>query len=306
MRSIESEGESIDDAIDQALQALQVGRDRVEIEILGDVTRGLFGFGGKKARVRATVRAPLSSSVAFDAKPAPDDVPRETSVRKEVQSKPRPTAETTAPPRPASDDVSRETLPRKQASGNTPTVGVTPSLSERPTRAREIESSGAPNALADRSRVILEEILSRLGVSCTLTARPGDEPDGVVLEVGGDSGGLVIGRRGQTLDAIEYIVNRIVSRREDGSQARVVIDVEGYRERRREYLVQLARRLADKAKQTGRVVTLNPMSPRDRRVVHLSLQADTDVVTRSQGDGYYRKLLILPAEKVRRAPRPNP
>ena len=114
----------------------------------------------------------------------------------------------------------------------------------------------------------------------------------------------MIGRRGQTLDALEYLVNRIVARSEDAPASRIMVDVEGYRERRREYLNELARRLAEKAKQTGRSVTLNPMSPRDRRVVHLALQNDTSVETRSQGQGYYRKMLILPG--ARRGNRPSP
>jgi spoIIIJ-associated protein len=97
------------------------------------------------------------------------------------------------------------------------------------------------------------------------------------------------------------MLNRIVGR--DGDvPGRVTIDVERYRERRRQYLETLARRLADKAKQTRRPVTLNPMSPRDRRIVHLALQDDTSIVTRSQGDGHFRRLLILPAERARRAP----
>jgi spoIIIJ-associated protein len=114
----------------------------------------------------------------------------------------------------------------------------------------------------------------------------------------------VIGRRGQTLDALEYLVNRIVSRAEEAN-GRVMIDVERYRERRREYLEQLAHRLAAKAKQTGRPVTLNPMSPRDRRIVHLTLQDDAQVSTRSFGEGLYRKMTIHPAGRGQ-SPRRGP
>ena len=82
---------------------------------------------------------------------------------------------------------------------------------------------------------------------------------------------------------------------------RVTIDVERYRERRREYLGALALRVADKVKKTGRAVALNPMNPRDRRIVHLSLQADRAVSTRSHGEGHYRKIVIAPTERPRRA-----
>jgi spoIIIJ-associated protein len=266
MRSIESEGESIDQAIERALQALQVERDRVEIEILADATKGLFGFGGKKARVRATVRAPLARLELSGDHRSRANVSRESSPADAASRR----VETSRPPRPQ----------REVASD-----------------ARPIGESAAP--IEARARDVLTEVLTHLGVSCTVQRVPGDDPEVVALHVDGDSSGLLIGRRGQMLDALEYIVNRIVAKGEDSGGTRVTIDVERYRERRREYLESLAQRLADKAKQTGRPVTLNPMSPRDRRTVHLALQKDGGITTRSQGQGYYRKLLILPTDRGR-------
>src|SRR6266404_5505859 len=199
MRSIESEGDTIDQAIENALRALNVTRDRVEIEILTGATRGLLGFGGKKARVRATVRAPLLS--------------RLHGLENEV-----------------ADMDSRETLP--------------PVENDEPAhrQVRDTRTQPPPEAASHAAA-----------------------PSG-----------------------------------------RVMIDVERYRERRLEHLTQLARRLAEKAKQTGRPVTLNPMSARDRRVVHVTLQGDTAISTRSQGEGHYRKVIILPADRTRRPPRPKP
>jgi spoIIIJ-associated protein len=261
MRSVESEGESIDQAIDNALQQLQVARERVEVEILADASRGLFGFGGKKARVRATLRAPLS--VTFDAEPDIAPVPRAT----------RPTSK--------------------------PLTVAVPVV-----EAGAVERTPKSVPEAKEAKRLLEEILALMGVSCTVSVTTGPEPDGTTLEVAGDAGGLLIGRRGQTLDALEYIVNRIAGRDEETRHGRVAVDVERYRERRREYLVALAHRLADKVKDTGHVATLNPMSPRERRIVHLALQGDEAVSTRSQGEGHFRKVLILPATRAKsRRPR---
>ena len=269
MQSIEAEGSTIDDAIARALQLLGAPRERVEIEILSDASRGMFGFGGKKARVRATVRAPL----ALDEARA---VSRETSpgVRRRVAE-----AEDSAPPaRPAPRE--RRSAPESPAPMPSP-----PSESFRA-----------------RSQELLTTILSHVGVSCTVEVRPGAEEGALHLEVKGDSSGLLIGRRGQTLDAIEYMVNRLARGNDEDGRGRVVVDVESYRERRREYLQTLARRLADKAKQTGRVVTLNPMSPRDRRIVHLALQGDPTITTRSQGEGYLRNVLITVADSRKARP----
>jgi len=267
MRSIESEGESIDEAIEKALQVLQVARHRVAIEILADSSRGLFGFGGKKARVRATVRPPLASSLEEGSSAGGE------SRREEVPS--------SAPSRTPAPGAPKAAKPFRDVTGSSPQADLGP-----------------------RAKPILEELLRYLGVGCRVDLQAG-EPEGSVLQVSGDGSGLVIGRRGQTLDALEYLVNRIVSRGEEAS-GRVTIDVERYRERRKEYLEQLAHRLADKAKQTGRAVTLNPMSPRDRRIVHLALQDDGQVSTRSQGEGLYRKMSILPAGGRQAASRRGP
>jgi spoIIIJ-associated protein len=133
-----------------------------------------------------------------------------------------------------------------------------------------------------------------MGVQCEVEPA-GTSESGAVVVVHGLETGLVIGRQGQTLDAIEYLLNRIVSRdRDQGIPPRVVLDVEGYRERRQESLEQLALRTAAKVRQTGRVEALNPMSPRDRRIVHLALESDPSVATRSEGDGHYRRVLVVP------------
>jgi len=273
MRSIESEGDSIDEAIDSALRALQIGRDRVEIEILENATRGLLGFGGRKARVRATVRAPLSAALAAGAGGGP-----------------------------ASAIVSGET---PEAARSQRPRASTPSRSSPNGERDGDRSSSVPSDLQARARALLADLLVHVGVSCTVEARRAEDPGVIALEVVGDSSGLLIGRRGQTLDALEYVVNRMAAREDEAGAARIVVDVEGYRARRRTSLEALAHRLAEKAKQTGRVVTVNPLSPRDRRIVHLTLQGETAITTRSQGEGYYRKVLIVPADRARGASRPS-
>ncbi len=172
-----------------------------------------------------------------------------------------------------------------------------------PSASPTTRPTAVPADLESRGKSLADELLRLVGVSCDVTVRPGIEAGEIVLDVTGDSGGLLIGRRGQTLDALEYVINRMMGRADDGGALRIVLDVEGYRERRRQYLETLANRLAEKARQTGRVVTLIPMSPRDRRIVHLALHEDATVTTRSQGDGHYRRMLILPGDRAPRGPR---
>ncbi len=145
--------------------------------------------------------------------------------------------------------------------------------------------------VGERARQVLQEIVTLMNVNAE--ARVQTTADRIGLELSGDSSGVLIGRRGQMLDALEYVLNRIVGRDQAGAP-RIVIDSENYRERRREALEELARRMGEQAKKKRKPIALNPMSPRDRRIVHLILQEDPALTTKSAGSGYFRKLIIIP------------
>jgi spoIIIJ-associated protein len=226
MEPVEAEGNSIDEAIENALAMLGAPRDRVEIEILSNSVRGLFGIGGRKARVRAALRAPIDADV-FTEKPVAPQAPPE--------------------PRQMSQAI-------------------------------------------ERAVQTLQQIVNLMEVPATVNTRQEDEQ--VVLELTGDSSGILIGRRGQMLDAFEYLLNRVVAR--EGDSNRIVVDSQNYRTRRRQSLEDLARRMGEQAKRKRKAIALNPMSPRDRRIVHLALQADPSLSTKSSGKGYFRKLIIIP------------
>jgi spoIIIJ-associated protein len=266
MKYVESEGNSIDEAIDRALVELGVTRDKVDIDIISNSTRGLFGFGGKHAKVRATLRTPL------DTTPAEQD---ERAARAAEQS--RPTAE------------------EKTIASN---------------RSVKLPREGTVDGQTlDRVRTVLQEVLRLMGSEAAVEVLSRD-PEGAHLVINGDTSGRLIGRRGQTLDALEYFANRIVAR-DDEHASRIVVDSQNYRERRRQSLEELAHRMAERARRRGKAVALNPMNPRDRRIIHLALQNDRSLTTRSSGKGYFRRLLIIPevdrgegpGERAQRRPR---
>jgi spoIIIJ-associated protein len=235
MEPVEAEGHSIDEAIDNALRMLGVSRDRVEIEILENATRGLFGLGGRKARVRAALRNPIDAESLTEAERSPTPPAAVEGI-------------TTVPP-------------------------------------------AEPNSAAMRACTVLEQIVKLLDVQAGVILR--QEPERILLDLTGDSSGVLIGRRGQMLDALEYLLNRIVVH--EGDSTRIVVDSQNYRTRRSQSLEDLARRMGDQAKKKRKTITLNPMSPRDRRIVHLVLQEDPSLSTKSSGKGYFRKLIIIPA-----------
>ena len=260
MNRVEAEGNSIDEAIERALEQLGVTRDKVDIDIVSNATRGLFGIGGRPAKVRATVRTPLDLISTMTA------------------------------------DVA---TPRPGPMAATQPIIATPTPTPTPVNVIDAQP-------LERARTVLQEVVRLMGSQAQVGLLMG-EVDGARLTISGDATGMLIGRRGQTLDALEYIANRIAAR-EDEQVGRVVVDSENYRERRRQSLEQLAHRLADRARRRGKTVTLNPMSPRDRRIIHLTLQNDRSLTTRSAGKGYFRKLLIIPegAERGERQQRRSP
>lgn len=293
MKSVESEGNTIDEAIDNALRLLRLERDAVEIEILENATKGVLGFGTKKAKVRARERASVdavlsaatseTSSAKVERQPEPKAAaaPERAPARERAPAPERSQVqERRAPERPSAPRVSQET----KEDSRPPRPPLRPASHE------------VAEDLAD----ILDEIFEYMDVDVEVDVATDPAGEATVLRVTGPDGGIVIGRRGQTLDALEHIMNRIAMRETAAEPTRVRVDVEGYRERRQESLEQLARRLADEARETGRVVTLNPMSPRDRRVIHLALQNDEHVTTWSQGEGQFRRLLIGPRDDRRR------
>ena len=137
----------------------------------------------------------------------------------------------------------------------------------------------------------LEKILSLIPIDTTVQA--GKNNGRIALTIEGDSSGLLIGRRGRTLDALQYIVNKIVNKALE-KRVQVQIDSENYRKRRRETLEQMALKMGDKAKKMRKPVTTNLLNPHDRRIVHLTLRDDKELDTRSRGDGILKKVVIIP------------
>jgi spoIIIJ-associated protein len=140
----------------------------------------------------------------------------------------------------------------------------------------------------------LEKILSLIPVEATVRADRSE--DNLVLTIVGDRSGLLIGRKGKTLDALQYIVTKIVNKALD-KKISLVIDSENYRKRRQDSITQLALKMGEKAKRIKKPVATNPLNPHDRRLVHLALQDDEDLETRSRGEGLLKKVVIIPRNK---------
>ena len=233
MEFVETEGETIDEAIENALRILGVERDKVTVDILAEGTRGILGIGAKKARIRAALRKTLA-------------------------------------------------LEEEEESGQ-----------RYPAREEKI-SQDEVAAVGREAREVLAEIIRLMGVNATIEVKPGEIGEEIVLDIHGDNGGLLIGRRGQTLEALQYLLTRMISERQGREGPQLVVDTENYRQRRRKTLEDMALRLGEKAKRQRKTVTVDALSAADRRVIHVVLQDDPWLTTQSLGKGAYRRLLIIP------------
>ncbi len=155
--------------------------------------------------------------------------------------------------------------------------------------------------ILNQVRLLTEGILERMGLAFQVRAHWEEETLQVRIE--GDKTGLLIGRQGKTLDALQYLITRILHRK-TGKEFRVLLDSGGYRSRRREYLKKMALKLAIKAKQTGKPVSTGPLNAHDRRIIHLALEKDKEVKTLSRGEGLLKKVVIFEEKKETAPERP--
>jgi spoIIIJ-associated protein len=148
--------------------------------------------------------------------------------------------------------------------------------------------------ISKEAREMLEGILSKMGIDFPVNAAREDEY--IVLDIKGDGSGLLIGRGGQTLDALQYIVNKALNKN-GRDRKRIILDTENYRKKKEKNLIALAEKLGAKAKRMRKSVTVSPMNAHDRRIIHLALQNDKGLTTKSRGEGAFRKIIILPTKK---------
>ncbi|NLP30467.1 MAG: protein jag [Clostridiales bacterium] len=249
-------GRDIDEAVDLALKDLNVTRDQVKVIVLEEPSKGFFGIGSKLAKVRVEkiIEEKEEKEVRF-----------EDEDRKKVE-------------------FAHKRQRRKQKSVKTKKKTQHKShitVSQKPEDLEEINDTPALDFLRD--------ITGKMGLELDIKAYAND--DCLYLEMYGKDSGTIIGKRGQTLDSIQYLTSLVVNK-DSNKYTRVIVDAENYRAKREKTLEQLAWRLADKVEKTGKNVRLEPMNPYERKVIHSTLQKSKTVTTRSEGEEPYRRVII--------------
>lgn len=286
-RSIEVTGENVEEAIAKGLAELGVGPGDVIVEVLDEPSRGVFGIGARPARVRLQ----LLGTPMPPAPPSPPPAPAAPAPARQERLKP---TKSERPPRPP-----REQKPRVEIEVSEDEDADVASLFQ------ESYESVAESDMDDEAQVgvvVLNELLERMSVRAkvevkrALPSRPGEEVPYILDITGGGDLSRLIGRRGDTLASLQYIT-RLITSREIQRHANLIVDVDSYKARRARMLRSLANRMADQAVEAGRTVSLEPMPPYERRIIHLSLRERPDVSTRSVGEGNARKVTIVPRQE---------
>lgn len=272
MRSMEFSGRNIDEAIFHGLNEMGLSIDEVDTEIVQKESKGLFGIGAKNAIVRLTEReVPIVPD--FEAEKAAAHERKADRPKREGERRER--SEKRTDKRERSDKKPEKREPREKQP-EVPAIPYSKELAEQ-----------------NDAAIFLSDLLKNMKIEATVEAAETD--DGLRLNIVSDTDGLLIGRRGETLDALQYIVSLYINKdRKENGYRRVSVDTEGYRLRREETLKRLARKNAVKVAKTGRAVAMEPMNPYERRVLHSALQGFKGVTTHSEGEEPNRRVIITP------------
>lgn len=272
-------GVDVEEAVKLALMDLKVSRDEVEVTVLEEPSKGFFGIGSKLAKVRV------------EKKKKPEPEPAVKPAAEAEAAKERPASET----RPQEKEKKRNKKNHKENKGSKP--GRAPKeqkpKEQKSGEVKEIASIVDKSKLHDienhEALRFLKEVTEKMGLDLSIRAMAGD--DMVYLEMDGKDSGTVIGKRGQTLDSIQYLTSLVVNKNSE-KYIKVVVDAENYRAKRQKTLEQLANRLAAKVIKTKKYVRLEPMNPYERKVIHATLQQNRNITTRSEGEEPYRRVVI--------------
>ena len=262
----------VDSAVKLALEDLQLGIDEVDVTVLEEPSRGFFGIGQKLALVKV------------EKKKEAKEPPRETKkpeVKKEKKPE-KPQAALEEKPKAAKAETPKRKKERAPRRAEREMQDLEPVIEKIP----EDELIDVQDHAALK---FLEEVTKEMGLDLDIKAKAGKET--LYIDIQGKDSGTVIGKRGQTLDAIQYLTSLVVNKEQSG-YTRVVIDAENYRAKREKTLELLAIRLAKKVGKTKRSIKLEPMNPYERKVIHATLQNHPYVTTRSEGQDPYRRVII--------------
>lgn len=302
------------EAVTEALIKLGTTSDRVEYEVLEKESRGFFGLGSRAARIRARVKEETIAAAEqekMEKKSVSEPAQRIQQERRRTAEQDEVRAEEKKEYRKKEEkSYRREERPYRYENRNRESQEYHNPYSSSSFRVQSGEEGTAAeerevisnemkepvkienvDELKQDAEKFLKDIFAAMGMNAQMEVSFHEMETTIEIDLKGDDMGILIGKRGQTLDSLQYLVSLVVNRKSN-SYVKVKLDTENYRERRRETLENLARNIAFKVKRTKRPVALEPMNPYERRIIHSALQYDKFVETHSEGEEPYRKVVV--------------
>lgn len=263
---------TLDDAITEALVQLGVTSDRLDYIVVEKGSEGFLGIGRKQAVIKARRKR--------EEKPVEETV-EESKVETPVKEEVKPEKKT---------DKKTEKKPAKEHSHTKKNVREEkPEVKSEP--KKEVELAKVEPQTIETCEKFIYDVMNAMGMDDVKVTSVVDEEGALSINMEGSNMGILIGKRGQTLDSLQYLTNRVANKMQDG-YVRVKLDTEDYRRRRKETLENLAKNIASKVKRTRKTVSLEPMNPYERRIIHSALQSDPAVSTHSEGEEPYRRVVV--------------
>lgn len=286
--SIRVSAKTLDDAITEALIQLGVTSDKLEYEVIEKGSAGFLGIGMKQAVIEAwrkeekepepDIREMIKEEMSLNQE---EEIVKKDTVQPKKEKKDK---------REKDSGAEKKVKSAKEKQVKEKTVKEETAESEQAPAKEKQELAKVEEQTIKAVEEFVQDTLKAMNMEVAITSSI-DEDGALCVDMKGDHMGILIGKRGQTLDALQYLANRVANKHQDG-YVRVKLDTENYRARREETLKHLAKNIAHKVKRNRRPVALEPMNPYERRIIHSALQSDPYVTTHSEGEEPYRKVVV--------------
>ncbi len=296
MKEVTVSAKTLDDAITEALIQLGITSDQLDYDVIEKGSAGFFGIGSKQAVIRARKKA-VKEEFEKTIEEIKDIIKEEPKKEVKKEEKKELKKEVKKEPK---KEFKKE--PKKEVHAEIPSK-----IKKEPAKelVKEVEKENSKERAVELCEVkeetkaacekFLKDVLDTMNMEVVITTNI-DEDGALCINMDGKNMGILIGKRGQTLDSLQYLVNRVANKQQDG-YVRVKLDTENYRKRRKDTLENLAKNIAYKVKRTKKSISLEPMNPYERRIIHSALQADKYVNTHSEGEEPYRRVVVTLARR---------
>ena len=302
MNEITVSAKTLDDAITEASIQLGVASDQMEYDVIEKGSAGFLGIGSRQAVIRARIKKTVTEEIKAE-EIKPEEIKKEFKKdfrkdRKEfVGHKERKEykehKEHKEYKKDSKKDFKKEPKKEFVKENKTETASTVTAAAPVYEEKKELHVAVVTEATQKICEKFLQEVLQAMGMGEVTIVSSIDEEGALAIEMSGDNMGILIGKRGQTLDSLQYLTNRVANKSQEG-YVRVKLDTEDYRKRRKQTLENLAKNIAYKVKRSRKPISLEPMNPYERRIIHSALQADDRVSTHSEGEEPYRRVVVTP------------